>query len=290
MFVVTAKEILLWRDTEINKGGDLNSLHLLLDVLGGVSKKKFNLLKINPQAQVIIQEELKNLSKKWQKHLESSVPIPYLCKFCFWRDLKIEVSSDVLIPRSETELIIDIANELIPSELSNINFVDLGTGSGAIAIALALLKPNWYGVATDKDQNALTLAKKNFNRFPNKSNLEFYCGNWWNPLEKKFLNKLDLIISNPPYIPSKIFSKLPIDVKNFEPKLALIGGEDGLDHIKQIVYDAHLYIKKNGWIILENHFDQSLSVKRLLLENGFSSVRVINDFSGIGRFTIGRYK
>ena len=98
------------------------------------------------------------------------------------------------------------------------------------------------------------------------------------------------MISNPPYIPENTYQKLPKEVKNFEPKIALLGGEDGLDHIKEIIQYAPFYLKERGWLVLEIHFDQGESVKKLFHENGFTNIEVLKDFSGIGRFTIGRYK
>ena len=117
----------------------------------------------------------------------------------------------------------------------------------------------------------------------------FCRGYWWNPLES-YKGKLDLVISNPPYIPERIYEKLPIGVKAYEPRLALLGGKDGLKHIREIIKKAPLFLKEKGWLILENHFDQGEKVKNLLINNGFTSVECLNDFSGIGRFTIGRYK
>ena len=105
-----------------------------------------------------------------------------------------------------------------------------------------------------------------------------------------FIGQLDVAISNPPYIPQGIYEKLPKEVKNFEPKVALLGGEDGLKHIKEIIQKAPLFLKEKGWLILENHFDQGVKIKQLLIKNRFTSVEILNDFSGIGRFTIGRFK
>ena len=149
--------------------------------------------------------------------------------------------------------------------------------------------PNWKGFATDIDKNAIEIASRNFTKNSNQSNLEFYKGNWWNPLEN-FKGKIDLAIANPPYIPQFTYEELPLEVKNFEPKCALLGGEDGLDHIKEIIQNAPSYLKKKGWLLIENHFDQGERVKQLFLKNRFTSVNVLKDFSGIGRFTIGRYK
>ena len=168
-------------------------------------------------------------------------------------------------------------------------FAELGTGSGAISIALALAYPFSDGVATDIDQDALEIATKNYINSSKQSNLKFYCGNWWSPLES-FKGKLDLAISNPPYIPKDTYEKLPKEVKNFEPKVALLGGEDGLKHIREIIQKAPLFLKEKGWLILENHFDQGEKVKQLLIKNKFTSIEIVKDLSGIGRFTIGRYK
>ena len=87
-----------------------------------------------------------------------------------------------------------------------------------------------------------------------------------------------------------LFEKLPKEVKNFEPKIALSGGEDGLKHIKEIIQNSPFFLKEKGWLILENHFDQGEKVKQLLIKNKFTSIEIVNDLSGIGRFTIGRYK
>ena len=168
-------------------------------------------------------------------------------------------------------------------------FAELGTGSGAISIALALAYPSSDGVATDIDRDALEIATKNYINSSKQSNLKFYCGNWWSPLES-FKGKLDLVISNPPYIPRDTYEKLPKEVKNFEPTVALLGGEDGLKHIREIIQKAPFFLKEKGWLILENHFDQSEKVKQLLIKNKFTSIEIVKDFSGIGRFTIGRYK
>ena len=119
--------------------------------------------------------------------------------------------------------------------------------------------------------------------------MKFICGHWWRPF-KTLKEKIDLVISNPPYIPRDTYYQLPKEVLNFEPQLALLGGNDGLENIREIIENAPYYLKEKGWLILENHFDQGANVKQLFIENQFTSVKVLNDFSGIGRFTIGRYK
>tara|TARA_Y200000002_G_scaffold79394_1_gene62543 strand:+ start:693 stop:1562 length:870 start_codon:yes stop_codon:yes gene_type:complete len=289
MCVVSAEKFALWKGKQIKKGGDYKSLDLLIDLLGGLSIKRQNLLKIKSEKKVQLKINLDLLENFWDLHLESSTPIQYLSGISYWRDLKLEVSNKVLIPRPETELIIEIISGKFQNKEEKITFVDLGTGSGAISIALALANPNWNGLATDIDKNTIDIASRNFAKNSNQTNLKFYKGNWWEPLEN-FKGKINLAIANPPYIPQGTYDKLPIEVKNFEPKNALLGGEDGLDHIKEIVRYAPSYLKDKGWLLIENHFDQGNRVKQLFLENRFTDVEVLNDFSGIGRFTIGRYK
>jgi len=289
MLSISVKELLFWKKTQLSKGGDHQSLALLLDSVGGISTSDLNLKSINPEGNLHIKKNLEFLESVWDDHLLKSCPIQYLCGITFWRDLKLKVTNKVLIPRPETEIIVDIVFDIFRKKSEKLFFAELGTGSGAISIALALTYPLWDGIATDIDQDVLEIATKNYLNSSQQSNLKFYCGHWWNPLES-FKGKIDLAISNPPYIPKDTYEKLPKEVKNFEPKIALLGGEDGLKHIREIIQKAPLFLKDKGWLILENHFDQGEKVKQLLLKNKFTSIEIVNDLSGIGRFTIGRYK
>ena len=289
MLSISVKEFLIWKKKQLSKGGDQQTFAVLLDCIGGLSRNDINLIAINPRGTLHLKKKLEFLESVWDYHLSKSCPIQYLCGITFWRDLKLKVTNKVLIPRPETELIVDIVFNIFQSKSEKLFFAELGTGSGAISITLALAYPLSNVVATDIDQDALEIANKNFINSSKQSNLKFYCGNWWSPL-KNFKGKLDLAISNPPYIPKDTYEKLPKEVKNFEPKVALLGGEDGLDHFREIIQNAPLFLKNNGWLILENHFDQSEKVKQLLIKNKFTSIEIVKDLSGIGRFTIGRYK
>ncbi len=289
MLRISVEEFLFWKKKQLSKGGDQQSFSLLIDCIGGIPTSDLNLIIINPRGNLHLKKNLEFLESVWDRHLQKSCPIQYLCGITYWRDLKLNVTNKVLIPRSETELIVDIVFNIFRKKSEKFFFAELGTGSGAISIALALAYPLSQGVATDIDQDALEIAAENFINSSKQLNLKFYCGNWWSPLES-FKGKLELVISNPPYIPQDTYEKLPKEVKNFEPKVALLGGEDGLKHIREIIQKAPLFLKENGWLILENHFDQSEKVKQLLIKNKFTSIEIIKDLSGIGRFTIGRYK
>ena len=289
MLSISVKEFLFWKKKQLSKGGDNQSFALLLNCIGGISTSDLNLWSINSEDKLYLKKNLEYLESIWDDHLLNSSPLQYLCGITFWRDLKLKVTDKVLIPRPETELIVDIVSKILGKESKNLLFAELGTGSGAISIALALAYPLWNGIATDIDQDVLEIATKNYINSCKQSNLKFYCGHWWTPLES-FKGKLDFAISNPPYIPKDTYEKLPKEVKNFEPKIALLGGEDGLKHIREIIQKAPLFLKERGWLILENHFDQGEKVKKLLIKNKFTSIEIVNDLSGIGRFTIGRYK
>ena len=289
MLRISVEEFLLWKKKQLSKGGDYQSFAFLLDCVGGISTNNLKLLNINSDGTLDIKKSLDFIESIWDEHLINCSPIQYLCGKTFWRDLKLTVTDKVLIPRPETELIIDIVLKIFGKKSKKLLFAELGTGSGAISIALALAYPSWEGIATDIDQDVLAIASQNYTNSSEQSNLRFCRGHWWEPLES-FKGKLDLVISNPPYIPIETYEKLPIEVKNFEPKIALLGGEDGLKHIKEIIQKAPLFLKEEGWLILENHFDQGEKVKQLFIKNRFTFVEVINDLSGIGRFTIGRYK
>jgi len=289
MLSISVKEFLSWKKKQLSKGGDHKSFAVLLDCIGGISNSDLNLITLNSTGKLYLKKNLEFLESVWDNHLIESCPIQYLCGITYWRDLKLKVTNKVLIPRPETELIVDIVFNIFREKSAKIFFAELGTGSGAISIALALAYPLSEGVATDIDNDALEIATKNYINSSQQSNLKFCCGNWWSPLES-FQGKLDLAISNPPYIPRDTYEKLPKEVKSFEPKVALLGGEDGLKHIREIIRKAPLFLKEKGWLIIENHYDQGEQVKQLLIKNKFTSIEIVKDFSGIGRFTIGRYK
>tara|TARA_Y100001978_G_scaffold38654_1_gene34425 strand:- start:669 stop:1538 length:870 start_codon:yes stop_codon:yes gene_type:complete len=289
MYEISTKDLFLWITNIKNNRKYIDDLYLLIDLVGGISKSDLVLLKINSQEKVNLKIDFNSLKKKWEEHILLSKPIQYICGSSYWRNFKIELTNDVLIPRVETEQIVEIANDLIDPQDENIVFADLGTGAGLIAISLVLENKHWKGLATDIDINALDIARKNHKKISLESNLNFYCGNWWEPLIQ-YAGMINLAISNPPYIPRNVYERLPSSVIDFEPKKALYGGEDGLSHIKQIISDAPKFLVKGGWLILENHFDQTKKIKNLLKDYGFDSLKTINDIFGVGRFTIGRYK
>jgi len=198
----------------------------------------------------------------------------------FW-SLNFHVSKDTLIPRPDTELIVEqILNSYV--ELPARSLLDLGTGSGAIAIAIASERPHWNIIATDQSLNALQLAKKNA-RQHGINNIEFKSGSWFAAVTDQ---RFDIIVSNPPYIAKSDPHLSQGDVR-FEPSSALVSGTDGLDDIRHITQHAQHYLNANGMLIIEHGYDQKNAVRTIFEQAGFTGIQQSLDLAGWPRCTSG---
>jgi len=142
MLSISLEEFLIWKKKQLSKGGDQQSFAVLLDCIGGISASDINFISINLEGKIHLKKNLEFLESVWDDHLLKSCPIQYLCGVTFWRDLKLKVTNKVLIPRPETELIVDIVFNIFRRKSDKLFFAELGTGSGAISIALALAYPS----------------------------------------------------------------------------------------------------------------------------------------------------
>lgn len=198
----------------------------------------------------------------------------------FWT-LTLKVTPDTLIPRPETELLV----ETVLGKLGNnrISILDLGTGTGAIALAIAAERPDIAITACDFSAAALAVAKENA-RANNIHNVQFYLSDWFSALPPQ---PFDIIASNPPYIEANDPHLSQGDVR-FEPLTALTSGQDGLDDIHQIVRTAPKWLKAGGWLLLEHGYNQGQAVTSLLQAEGFREVRCLPDLAGNDRVSIGQ--
>ena len=198
----------------------------------------------------------------------------------FWK-LDLEVAPHTLIPRPDTELLVEAALELLPATPTQV--LDLGTGSGAIALALASERPAWKVTAVDRVLEAVALAERNRQRL-HLNNVTVLNSHWFSALQGHTYN---LIISNPPYIADNDPHLVAGDVR-FEPASALVAGRDGLDDLRHIIKEAPKHLNTGGWLLLEHGYDQAAAVRDLLLSEGFDEVHSRIDLGGHERITLGR--
>lgn len=199
----------------------------------------------------------------------------------FW-SLDFSVDNSTLIPRPETETLVEFILEKF-SNKENLKLLDMGTGTGAIAISIAREKPGWKIVASDVSEPALALAAQNGS--DNQStNVSFIHSDWFESIDQ---NDFDIIVSNPPYIASDDPHLLQGDVR-FEPESALSSGETGMDDIEHICSHAKNYLLNNGWLIVEHGYNQKQQVADCFTRNGFTEIEQRQDLSGHTRMTAGK--
>jgi release factor glutamine methyltransferase len=202
-------------------------------------------------------------------------PLAYIvgCKSFFGLDLQVD--KRVLVPRPDTETLVEWALECAPTADKALKVLDLGTGSGAIALAIKHSRPTWQVTALDASVDALNVAQNNAKRL--NLNVNFLQSSWFDALAEA---KFDLIVSNPPYI---VEGDWHMAALVHEPKQALTSGVDGLDDIRQIIAESPQFLTSGGWLLLEHGYDQAVAVRDLLTQRGFGLVQSRLDLAGIER-------
>ncbi|QXG41997.1 peptide chain release factor N(5)-glutamine methyltransferase [Pseudomonas viridiflava] len=198
----------------------------------------------------------------------------------FWK-LDLEVAPHTLIPRPETEMLVEAALELVPA-FAPAQVLDLGTGTGAIGLALANDRQQWKITAVDRVPEAVSLAERNRQRLQ-LDNAEVLNSHWFSALEGR---QFDLIISNPPYI-AETDPHLSMGDVRFEPGSALTAGPDGLDDLRTIISEAPVHLTPGGWLLLEHGYDQGPAVRELLIRHGFERIQTRRDLGEHERITFG---
>ena len=225
-------------------------------------------------------EELKQFETLLAQR-KQGIPVAHLTgEREFW-SLNLKVTEATLIPRPDTELLVELA--LAQKNPTNARVVDLGTGTGAIALAMACERPQWQVIAVDKSPEALQVAKENAAR-NNITNVVFFEGSWCQPLQEQPL-PADMVVSNPPYIRSDDEHLDQGDVR-FEPMRALASGKDGLDDIRIIVRESLAILKAGGYLLLEHGYDQGYDVRKILEDAGYINARTERDLAGHDRVTL----
>jgi release factor glutamine methyltransferase len=266
----------------------LAEIEWLLQELAGLDRLALRLESFKDLPKIELKLSLSELAQLWQRRLQERVPVQYLTGVAHWRHFSLKVTPAVLIPRPETELLIDLAVEAVKSYGVNpkSHWVDLGTGSGAIAIGLACALTNARVYAVDCSSEALAVARLNAENLGFGSRVNFYQGLWWEPLA--FLKgQVSGMVSNPPYIPSSTVLTLQPEVVRHEPHLALDGGFDGLDCIRHLVETAPDYLESGGVWLVEMMAGQAEAVADMLESHGsYGKVQIFSDLAGIDRFAL----
>jgi len=206
-------------------------------------------------------------------------PVAYLTGSREFWSLALRVTPDVLVPRPETELLVDLALQRLPLDQAR-SVLDLGTGSGAIALAIASERPASRVTGVDISPPALQIAIQN-SRDLKLSRIDWRLGSWFEPVGEE---RFDMIVANPPYVAA---ADPALETLAAEPAIALCVGPTGLEALSSIAADAAAHLHENGWLIMEHGSDQAPDVARLLERHGFTSIRSHFDFSGKPRVTLG---
>lgn len=288
---VTGVEIWQWRNQALKDAlaADISPIEVdwLLQELTELDRLTLKLESFKSWQEIKIKLPLSELDKLWQRRFHEHLPIQYIAGLTPWRNFKLAVSNAVLIPRPETEMLIDLAVSAAESKgLQSGHWADLGTGSGAIALGLAELLTNATIHAVDVSAEALGVAKTNRENLGFGERVKFYQGDWWKPLED-WKGQFSGMVSNPPYIPSATVLTLQPEVVKHEPHLALDGGVDGLDCIRHLIAVAPDYLRPGGAWLIEMMAGQAETVRELLEKNGnYYDVSIHADLAGIERFAV----
>ena len=285
---LSGQALLNWRRKQLEAGGQASDLDWLLDLQAGVGWQTLQQLRLWPERALELRCSLEALEGLWLEHLASHKPLQYLVGRCPWRDLDLAVGPGVLIPRQETELLVELAVERAALQGSAPGcWADLGTGSGCLAIALARAWPASQGLAVDASAEALHQAAHNRDHYGLEGRIQLLHGCWWEPLAP-WWGQLELVVSNPPYIPQAVWEQLEPIVREHEPAAALSAGSDGLADLRQISNGARAALKPGGWLLLEHHHDQSSAVLQLLKAAGLEQLEARCDLEGRQRFALAR--
>jgi len=284
-----------WRQTAIQAAiacdVEVAEVDWLLQEVAGLDRLALRLELFKDWAQIQLQLPLEELQALWNKRLQQRLPVQYITGVTPWRHFQIKVTPAVLIPRAETECVIELAVAAASKSqeswrLQQGHWADLGTGSGAIALGLADAFPEATIHAVDCSPQALLVAQQNADNNGLGKRIHFYHGYWWEPLAS-LKGQFSGMVSNPPYIPTSILSQLQPEVRDHEPHLALDGGDDGLNCIRHLIETSPAYLRSGGVWLIEMMAGQADAVREMLLRQGsYCNIEIHPDLAGIERFAV----
>lgn len=304
---MTYRDMLKHGETVLQEAGVVDyklDAWYLFEAATGLSKQLY-FMEMTTEATDRIEAKYNKLLKR----RTNREPLQYILGSQVFMGLDFEVNEHVLIPRQDTENLVEEVNKIIKQMKadkmdSDIDILDMCTGSGCIIISLVAMNEGVYGTAVDLSREAISVARRNAMNNSVTDRVEFYVGDLFDGITEHKEQKVvraglsctkygparqtfDIIVSNPPYIPTAEIAKLMPEVGDFEPMMALDGDEDGLRFYRQIAADAPDFLKDGGYLIVEIGFDQGQDVRNIFLENNFADVRVIKDYQDNDRIVVG---
>lgn len=288
---LTIKDLTEKGISELKKGDYNNPLldvHLMLCHILNVDR-----IYLYTNSDVTLDNEKANKFIELLNKRKEGYPLQYILNTQEFMGLDFFVDEGVLIPRPDTEVlvenIIDIVKKDHLDNTKTIKIIDIGTGSGAITLSLANYIKNSFVYSVDISKKALEIANKNCNNLGLNNKVMFLEGDLLDKIDGNVINNVDVIVSNPPYIPSGDIDELQIEVSKYEPRLALDGGIDGLDFYKRIINKAPLFLKSNGLLAFEIGYNQGSDLSLLLKESKqFKGIKTIKDLGGKDRVILAR--
>ena len=255
----------------------------------GIKDIAMNKIKLITNCNDIIPQSIFDMYIEFIEQRAQGKPIQYITGKQEFMGLEFEVSEKVLIPRGDTEIIVEKLLELVDKN-SSLNIIDMCTGTGAIAVSLAHFLPKAIITAVDISDEALECCDRNINLHGLQNRVSTIKSNLFEDLTRlKLTNIIDMVVSNPPYIPTRDIASLEVNVKDFEPMLALDGGIDGLDFYRSIIHDAGIYLKSGGILAFEIGYNQGQHIMDIIKENGnYYDLECFKDLAGFDRCIIAR--
>lgn len=283
----TILKLLKWT-TSYFKSHDIDSPRATAEILlAHILKLKRIDLYLRHDQPLISYELLK--FKAFIKRRIKREPVAYIVGVKEFWSMDFAVTEDVLIPRPETECLVETSLGLLPKDSNSdpnnppMRILELGTGSGAVILALASMETKHLFFASDLSIKAVLLAKQNAKHHGLDKTVNFFCADWFTPI-KDVRHQFDMIISNPPYIPTQVVSQLQPEIYKYEPISALDGNEDGLRCFRHIINNAHVYLNRQGSLVLEIGHDQKNEVQKIAEKCGnYINIVFTKDYSGYNR-------
>ncbi len=280
--VWSIRRVLSWAADDLKKRGN-DSARLDAELLLGRVLKLDRIGLIMQSERPLAPAELNGFRELFKRR-RLGEPVAYLLGEREFFGISLRVDARVLIPRPDTERLVEVALERTRGRSMLGTALDLCTGSGCVAIAFARSRPTWNIAAVDVSPEALAVARDNAHRTGAIRNLRLLEGSLFAPVQGQ---RFDLITANPPYIPSAELAELPVDVRGFEPQLALDGGPDGLDLVREIATHAPAHLDPGGLLALEICADQGPRASEILHQHGYREVELARDLGGRDRVVSG---